>query len=106
MLLAQAQYQEPFPFLGKLVRRTLPLIVPTLHMCSPLLSDASPSLEDHLSRVLRTALTTAKTSLFFRRHLACTATLFNVHFLCAGASFSALEAINYSLFSLFQRTSG
>lgn len=48
VLLAQAPYQEPFRFLGEFIRRTLALMVAALNMCSPLLSDVSPSLEEQL----------------------------------------------------------
>lgn len=48
VLLAQAPYQEPFRFLGEFIMRTLALMVAALNMCSPLLSDVSPSLEDQL----------------------------------------------------------
>lgn len=56
LLLAQAQYQEPFPFLGEFIKRILALIVPAQHLfiselCTSvtyflLSSDVSPSLEE------------------------------------------------------------
>lgn len=56
LLLAQAQYQEPFPFLGEFIKRILACIVPAVHRLitqastsvpdSSLSSDVSPCLEE------------------------------------------------------------
>lgn len=70
VLLAQAPYQEPFRFLGEFFR-TLALMAAALNICSPLLSDASPSLEDQLVQEFFFFVTMdMRNCMFFRKHLA------------------------------------